>query len=265
MIMKKHFFATLLGMVCLSLTPVHAQFGAGGAGGPAGGMGAGPQGPDLSGTMARFFGEHTAFSATMVMQVKPAKGNDEATMPGKLDFDQGKSRWEMEMSELKSAQMPPQAAAMMKNMGLSKVIVITTPEKKKTWLIYPDKKACVDMPLNPDQTASASAKPEDYKIESTELGKETVDGHPCVKNKMTVTDKAGNKQEATVWNATDLKKFPVKLAHVDKQGNAVTMSFKDVTTTKPAATRFEIPAGFTKYGNIMELMMSSMGGMMPGQ
>ena len=51
----------------------------------------------------------------------------------------------------------------------------------------------------------------DYKVETTEIGKETLDGHPCVKNKYVVTDNEGVKHESTVWNATDLKNFPVKI------------------------------------------------------
>jgi len=37
-------------------------------------------------------------------------------------------------------------------------------------------------------------------------------GRPsCVKNKVIVTDDKGDKHESTVWNATDLKNFPVKI------------------------------------------------------
>ncbi|MEI7731326.1 MAG: DUF4412 domain-containing protein [Verrucomicrobiota bacterium] len=258
--MKKILFTAQIGMACLSLISAHAQFGAGG-GNP--GMGA-PQGPKFDGTMAQFFGEHTAFSASLQMEIKAADKAEPLRMPGKLDFDQGKTRWEMDMAEMKTAQVTPETAAMLKNMGLSRISLITLPGKKTTLMVYPDKKAYVEMPMESGKS-QAAAKPEDYKTETTELGKDTVDGHPCVKNKMVVTDKEGKKQEATVWNATDLKKFPVKIQYAEEQGNAITMSFKNVNAAKPAANRFDAPIGFTKYNSIMELMMSSMGGMLPGQ
>ena len=67
-------------------------------------------------------------------------------------------------------------------------------------------------------------------METTELGKDTVDGHPCVKNKVIVTDNEGSKHESTVWNATDLKNFPVKI-ETDRTGRqTMTMLFKNVST-----------------------------------
>ena len=63
----------------------------------------------------------------------------------------------------------------------------------------------------PSQNPEISKPESDFKLEMTELGKETVDGHPCVKSKATVTDKDGKKYESLVWNATDMKNFPVKI------------------------------------------------------
>ena len=94
-------------------------------------------------------------------------------------------------------------------------------------------------------------------METTELGKDTVDGHDCVKNKVTVTDKEGKQHESTVWNATDLKNFPVKIVTTE-QGNNGTMLFKNISMTKPAASNFEPPAGLTKYDNVQTMMQTEM-------
>ena len=80
--------------------------------------------------------------------------------------------------------------------------------------------ACVDG----GKTDTDTAAPGDFKVEMTEIGKETVDGHPCVKNKVVVTDKENKKHESTVWNATDLKNFPIKIQTQEQGGNA-TMLF----------------------------------------
>jgi len=107
-----------------------------------------------------------------------------------------------------------------------------------------------------------------YKVETAELGKETVDSHPCVKNKVTVTDKDGNKHESTVWNATDLKDFPVKIQTTEGSANT-TMLFKNVSLAKPAASLFETPSDYTKYDNMQAMMQQQImkrmgGGGLPG-
>jgi hypothetical protein len=72
-----------------------------------------------------------------------------------------------------------------------------------------------------------------------------------------VTDKEGTKHESTVWNATDLKKFPVEIQTTESGGD-VTMLFKNVSLTKPAASLFDPPADFKKYDNIQQLMQQEM-------
>jgi hypothetical protein len=71
--------------------------------------------------------------------------------------------------------------------------------------------------------------------------------HPCVKNKIVVTDDKGKKNESIVWNATDLKSFPVKIETTD-DGTKLTMIFKDVKLTKPDATLFEVPKDMQRMG-----------------
>ena len=92
-------------------------------------------------------------------------------------------------------------------------------------------------------------------MELTELGKETVAGHPCVENKVIVTDAKGGTNEFTVWNATDLKNFPVKIVQAE-QGSEITMLFKNVALTKPAASVFDVPASYTRYDDMQTMMQT---------
>ncbi len=251
--MKKR--ANAIGWVLgLSLLSASAQFG----GRPGGGMG-GPQGPQFSGSIAKLFGDNSAFSAGLEVQMQG--NNMNMTLPGKMAYDQGKSRFEMDMSEMKGGQIPPETVDHMKSMGMDKMTTITIPDKKSVFLIYPGMQAYAQMALpNPDASKSSA----DFKVETTELGKETVDGHSCVKNKVVVTDNQGKPHEYTVWNATDLKKFPVKLES-NEGGHPMTMLFKDVKLSKPDASLFEPPSDFKKYDSMQSLMqeemMKRMGGM----
>jgi hypothetical protein len=241
-------------LALLTLVPAYGQ-GRGGMG-----MGGAPRGPELSGAMAKLFGNNPTFTANMEVQVSGSPGGQNISMLNKMAFDNGNSRVELDMAQLKGPQMNPSMASHMKSMGMEKIVTITLKDKNAKYLIYPGLKGYVEMP-NRDPEVS---KPEsDFKVEMTELGKETVEGHPCVKNKVTVTDKEGKKYESMVWNATDMKNFPVKIETTD-QGHTSTILFKDVTFSKSDAALFQPPADFKKYDDQTSLMMEAMKGMQHG-
>jgi len=218
-------------------------------------------GPRFSGSMAKLFGDNQAFSADMEAQVA-AGGDQTMTMPGKLAFDGGKSRFDMDMGAAKGGQMSPRAAEQMKAMGMDKLTTISRPDKKVVYLIYTGLSAYAETPLqDPEATKPSSA----FKMDKTELGKETVDSHPCVKNKVVVTDDQGNKHESTVWNATDLKDFPVKIETSEQGGHTMTTLFTNIKLAKPDAAVFDPPSDYKKYDSPQALMqqemMKRMGGM----
>ncbi|MGB7769415.1 MAG: DUF4412 domain-containing protein [Verrucomicrobiia bacterium] len=247
--MKIYLRSFVFGLLCLNLA-VHAQMGPG-------------HGPHFDSALEKLFGHNQSFSSTLEMQMKAGDDGNTMVMPGKIYFDAGKSRFEMNMSEMKGHQMPPEAAAHMKAMGMDKMVTITLPKDKTAYLIYPDMQAYVVT-----QVSDTEAATNDFKMETTELGKETVDGHPCVKSQVVVTDPEGNQHESTVWNATDLNKFPIKIEQ-SEEGHEVTMLFKDIKLSKPDASLFNPPAGYTKYDSMPAMMQAEMmkhmgGGMMPG-
>jgi hypothetical protein len=100
-------------------------------------------------------------------------------------------------------------------------------------------------------------------MEVTAIGKETVDGHPCVKNKITITADDGKQQELTAWQASDLNDFPIKMEMLAGTAD-ITIHFTNIKTSAPSASLFDPPADFKKYDSIQELMMSAMGSMRGG-
>jgi len=236
-----------LAIFCLNFA-AHAQSGA-------------PSGPSFDAATSKLFGDNQTFSAAMELQTTDPQKGDAVTIPGKMTFDAGKSRFEMDMTQMKSSRLSPDEAAQMKQMGIENIVTISRPDKKISYLIYPGLQSYVE---NPVETSDAAATPADFKIESTELGRETIDGHPCVKDEVVITDKQGNKHEATVWDATDLKNFPVKIQLTGE--NEATMTFKNISFDKPAADAFDPPAGFTKYDSVQSMMtaqiMKQMGGLL---
>ena len=89
----------------------------------------------------------------------------------------------------------------------------------------------------------AEASEKGLKLEKTALGKETIDGHACVKNKVVVKSGKGPVLEAVTWNATDLKDFPLQIEMKEKD-NTVRMRFTQVRFVKPDAKQFEVPANY---------------------
>jgi hypothetical protein len=242
--------------ICLSIGSLQAQPDR--PGGP-------PPGPGLSGSTAKLFGDNSTFSANLEIQTTTGGSAENMTMPGRIFFDNGKSRFEMNTAELKGGNMSPQAAAQMKSIGMDKMVMISRPDKKVGYQVYPSMEAYVENAL-PEGESSGTG--EDFKIEVTEVGKETVESHPCIKNKTIVTDKEGTKHESLVWNATDLKKFPIKIEHME-DSTRVTMLFREVSLSKPAADLFDPPAGAAKYDSLQammqQVMMKKFGGGAPGR
>jgi hypothetical protein len=223
-------------LIALTLLPAQAQFG-------------GP-GPKLGGGMDKLFGANQNFSAQTEFQTTLPTGN--VIMPGKISFDTGKSRVEMNMADIQGSQVPANVVQQMKSMGMDVMIAVSRPDLKLGYLIYPGLKSYAQMP-SPE--TSGSLNPDDYKVIITDLGKEAAEGHDCAKRKAVVTDKEGNTHEYTVWNASDLKDFPIKIV-TSGSGMSVTMLFKNVSFTKPAAAQFEVPTDYTKYADVQTMVQT---------
>ncbi|HEY5043360.1 MAG TPA: hypothetical protein VIK53_15315 [Verrucomicrobiae bacterium] len=209
-------------------------------------------GPQLGGATSKLFGENQTYTATLEIQTTSQQGNN-LTMPGKISFDSGKSSFALNMTEVQGSKMPPATAAQMKEMGMDQMVSLSLPDKKTAYLIYPGMKSYIARPMTDEATTPVN----DYQVTTTELGKEVLDGHDCTKNKVVVTGKDGTTHGFTVWNATDLNKFPVKIQGTE-QGQNTTMLFKNISLAKPDASAFEVPASYTKYNNLPALMQAEM-------
>jgi len=247
--MKPVSFYLVALLLAISLAPTRAQPARGG------GLFGGPGGPKLGGSMSKLFGDHKAFSATMESEVPdPTNKARPITMPGQLAFHDGNSRLDMDMSQVRGGPVRPEMAAQLKAMGMGEMSLISRPERKMAFIIYPGLKSYAESPIAEADAATPDKK---YKIDITELGKETIDGHPCVRHKVVITDDAGKAQESTVWNAIDLKKFPIRIEQ-NENAQPVRMTFKKVKFEKPDGALFEPPKEFKRYDSIQAMMQEAM-------
>ncbi|HWH70522.1 MAG TPA: hypothetical protein VNT26_14135, partial [Candidatus Sulfotelmatobacter sp.] len=59
--------------------------------------------------------------------------------------------------------------------------------------------------------------------------------------------------EATTWNATDLKDFPILIQTKEKE-NTSSIRFKNIQLARPDTKAFDAPSGYTQYNNPQEMM-----------
>jgi len=160
-------------------------------------------------------------------------------------------RVEMDLTQAKNREMPPAAMESLKQMGMARVISIVNPSKKLAYVMYPDQKVLLSFGLKNEETNA----PANSNLEKKPLGNETVDGHACVKNKVTLTDDTGKPVDVILWNASDLKDFPVQIQ--TKEGdNTSMMRFHQVQLTKPDSARFQPPADYTRFDSQQEMMQA---------
>lgn len=167
------------------------------------------------------------------------------------------------MTKTHDGLMPPDAVAQMRAMGMDKTVTIVLPEKHTGYLVYPGLKAYCELPMSSGSSVNVSDKPPE--VDRTEVGKETIDGHPCVKYKVVVTSENGTPVNMLAWQATDLNNFPIQTQFDAGNGMVATTLFQNINQSKPAASLFEPPFDYKKYNSQQELMMGTMGGMPGGR
>ena len=206
--------------------------------------------------LAKLFGKSTAFSADATITVKETSGKVMQGMQVSFAMLEGKVRNDIDLSKMGGA-MPPDAMAHMKQMGMDHMTTIVLTEKHLMYMVYPGLKAYCETALPSTAAGSTGKAP---TIERTTLGKETVEGHDCTKVKVTGTEDNGRTFEWLMWQATDLKDFPIKVEITSDNGTVVTILYRNISQTKPDAALFAPPSGFTRYGSMQEMMMGAMGG-----
>ena len=230
-----------LGMVVVLMVFAVNARGQGAMGSPAG----------LNAMFMKIFEDVEGFSAKADVQVLGGDGKERVTMPMQFTALGEMIRLDINMEELKSKELPASAMASLKTIGMHKVVSVMRPDKKATYVIYPEAQSFVAMPMNETETGKAV---EELKVTRTPMGKDQVDGKTYNKAKVVVGDATSPRFQATTWMDPNLKNFPVQIRTADKE-NAMVMKFREIKLAKPASSQFEVPAGFTEYKTPQAMMM----------
>jgi hypothetical protein len=233
--------APITGISCVFVSAVNAQLPGGNQGG-------------LNAAMMKLFDEIGGFTSKAEIRMQE-KGSPEAmTMTVGFAMREGKVRMDLDMSTVKSKQLPPETLAAFKVAGLETLATVVRPDRKSTLLIYPLVQGYAEVPMSRDETASLARK---FRIEKTRLGRETIGAYSCDKNKVVISADNGEKHEATVWYATEMKNFPMKV-QMEQAQMTVALQYRDVKLAPPDPGRFEPPAGFTRHATVEQLMQNAM-------
>lgn len=156
------------------------------------------------------------FSAQMMV-----KDGDKA-MPGKIYFQNGKMRQEFVDEE-------------------GRTITIVRPDKKVVWVIMPQERTYLEMPLKTRLPGQFIQIPPDA-IGKRQVGMETVNGYVADRYEVTTKEGETGVMKQTVWVAKKLQ-VPIKMVTARRD---FSIEYRNIREGGLAALLFEPPRGFVK-------------------
>jgi hypothetical protein len=121
------------------------------------------------------------------------------------------------------------------------IINIMRPDKKVVWIIMPQQKAYMEMPITQETQQKMMTLTEKQKAKMKKVGTETIEGYTCNKYETTM-DLQGKSTTMYTWIATDLG-MPIKVV---SQDGSFSTEFKDIKPGEMADSLFEAPQGYQK-------------------
>lgn len=209
----------------------------------------GPASTGVSASLLRLFGTNNAFTAQAEMRMLGKDNKELVSLPMNFALTGNKIRVTVDMNQMRNT-LRPDATAQMKPLGLDQIVSIIRPESRTNLILFPKLRAYLklEMPAN-----EAEAFLKRAKLERANVGKEKMEGYNCIKQRVTITDADGQKSEATVWIAPELRNFPVCVATREKEG-VVTVRFRKIQFGAVAPSQFEPPAGFAEFNDLQMLV-----------
>jgi hypothetical protein len=194
----------------------------------------------INAAFVRLFGPVSSFTAKVETRKFDPSQKEIVHMPMDLAALDGKVRLEINLAQMQSTEFSARTLAQLKQAGMDRVVSVFRPDKKATYIIYPGVQSYLSIPL---AEGEAEAMEKGLKLEKSSLGNETLDGHACVKNKVTVRNDKGPVLEAVTWNEADLKDFPLQI-QMKENNNKVLMRFSQVSFVRPDAKQFDLPSNY---------------------
>jgi hypothetical protein len=112
------------------------------------------------------------------------------------------------------------------------------PGTNKVYNVFAHPAFCMELPMDKAKTMRSPLQQEPgTKIEKKPVGTEVVEGHACTVEDVVLTSPDGQELHAKVWEANDLKGFPVKIEAL----GSPTFIFRDIVFATPDPALFQPP------------------------
>jgi len=200
----------------------------------------------------KLIGSNATFSATAQIRGKGRDSSSNFKMTVQYKLLQGMLRTEMNPSKDTDEKHLTSDQLRLRELGLDHMIYVVLPSLKQKYLIFPTVKSYCVVPMTYFERNHSL---DNFRIEK--LGEEQLDGHPCVHSKVTAMNEFVEDVAADVWQATDLKNFPVKLEFKLKDAIFI-MSFTDVKLTDPDFELFQPPQEFQRFPDLGALKQDAL-------
>lgn len=148
------------------------------------------------------------------------------------------------------------------NPGMKGIVTIALADAKKTIMMNTTTKVYSEQ-ITQERDQMPSMYDPDVVFEKKKVGNETIDGHPCVKYDSVYyrKSKPDEKHKAIIWEAQDLKEFPIQMEitvpanpKYPGSGGKTVIKYKDVKLGAATASMFEVPSGYKKVNSPQEVM-----------
>jgi hypothetical protein len=202
--------------------------------------------------VSNLFGPHTAFTALAKVENAPL----DAPSPLQLSLCRlGDRLWlNIDLRQIPQATGTPIPTGLLSKFGVDRAIAVGRLDGSSVWQIrFPKLEAYYEEALllnDPRLRLLARGA----RIERTVLGKETLDGHPCVKHKLVASLKNEREPLGFVWEAGDMRKFPLRF-DLMLEGQMTTIRLHDVKFGRADASYFDLPAGYQRYKDLQQILL----------
>ena len=208
--------------------------------------------PFFAAALTQLFSDTRSFTGGAELQFPAAPGEVPDALAFGVAMHQGSMRWELDLAQARVATYPKPTVGAIAEMGMDRIHFILQPEKPII-VAFPGLQGYFELALPQTAGVQEQALTKLGRLERKALGKETVDGQPTEKFQVTLRGASGAKEEATVWEATNLQNMPIKL-QVRFADAAYGIQFRNVKLGQPDARYFQTPAGYKKYDTLGALM-----------
>jgi hypothetical protein len=196
----------------------------------------------INAAFVKLLGDVSAFSARLEAQVLDKSGQEWVRMPMDFAALDNKIRMDINLEQTVSRDLSATIITALKNAGMQQIVSIFRPDQNATFILYPGAKKYTSMAL---AKGESEALQKGLQVEKKAIGKEKIDGHDCVKNKVSIKNEKGTVLEAITWNAPDLKDLPIQIETQEKD-KRVMMRFTKVQFAKPDAKQFDVPKDYVQ-------------------